>query len=78
MITSKKGNNKIIEKLTKKITPTKKIEDKEIKEVKRKLNTVETSKNEIEENKNEKDVDINEVLKQLSQYLTERDKKDRG
>lgn len=78
MITSKKGNNKIIEKLTKKITPTKKIEDKEIKEVKRKLNTVETSKNEIEENNDKKDVDINEVLKQLSQYLTERDKKDRG
>ena len=75
MVTSKKGNNKIIEKLTKKMTPTKKIEDKEIKEVKRKLNTVESSKNVVEENKNEQDVDINVVLKQLSQYLTDSDAK---
>ena len=75
MVTSKRGNNKIIEKLTKKMTPTKKIEDKEIKEVKRKLNTVESSKNAVEKNKNEQDVDINVVLKQLSQYLTDSDAK---
>lgn len=51
----------------------KKIEENEMQEVKRKLSEVEniTSK---EDDKKEK-VDINVVLKQLSQYLTESDKK---
>lgn len=78
MITSKskKSSNGIVEKLTKKATPIKKIEDSEIKEVKKKLSTVETegSKDNNSGNKQE-DIDINSVLKQLSQYLTDNDKK---
>lgn len=56
-----------------KMNSKKKIEDNEIKEVKRKISEVE-SENTKAENKND-DVDINSVLKQLSQYLTENDKK---
>lgn len=73
VIATKKSNNKLIEKLTKKSTPAKKIEDNEIKEVKKKLNTVEKESSQKKEEK--EDIDINVVLKQLSQYLTENDKK---
>ena len=73
IITTKKSNNKLINKLTKKSAPTKKIEDNEIKEVKKKLNSVE-KENDTKKDKQE-DIDINVVLKQLSQYLTENDKK---
>lgn len=73
VIATKKSNNKLIEKLTKKSAPAKKIEDNEIKEVKKKLNSVE-KENESKKDKQE-DIDINVVLKQLSQYLTENDKK---
>ena len=73
IVTSKKSNNKLIEKLTKKSAPAKKIEDNEIKEVKKKLNSVE-KENDTKKDKQE-DIDINVVLKQLSQYLTENDKK---
>lgn len=73
VIATKKSNNKIIEKLTKKTSPAKKIEDNEIKEVKKKLNSVE-KENDTKKDKQE-DIDINVVLKQLSQYLTENDKK---
>lgn len=74
---SKKSNNRLVEKLTKKVSPTKKIEDNEIKEVKKKLSIVETDGSNVNnENNNKKDdVDINAVLKQLSQYLTDNDKK---
>lgn len=73
VVTSKKSG-----KLTKKTTPIKKIEESEIREVKRKLDSVELgeSKNEKQNNdNNNQDVDINVVLKQLSQYLTDNDKK---
>lgn len=73
IITTKKSNNKLINKLTKKSAPAKKIEDNEIKEVKKKLNSVERE-NDTKKDKQE-DIDINVVLKQLSQYLTENDKK---
>lgn len=73
VIATKKSNNKLIDKLTKKSAPTKKIEDNEIKEVKKKLNSVE-KENDTKKDKQE-DIDINVVLKQLSQYLTENDKK---
>ena len=73
VIATKNSNNKIIEKLTKKTSPAKKIEDNEIKEVKKKLNSVE-KENDTKKDKQE-DIDINVVLKQLSQYLTENDKK---
>lgn len=73
IIATKKSNNKLINKLTKKSTPSKKIEDNEIKEVKKKLNSVE-KENDTKKDKQE-DIDINVVLKQLSQYLTENDKK---
>lgn len=73
IIATKKSNNKLINKLTKKSTPAKKIEDNEIKEVKKKLNSVE-KENDTKKDKQE-DIDINVVLKQLSQYLTENDKK---
>ena len=73
IIATKKSNNKLINKLTKKSAPTKKIEDNEIKEVKKKLNSVE-KENDTKKDKQE-DIDINVVLKQLSQYLTENDKK---
>ncbi|MBQ3408830.1 MAG: CpsD/CapB family tyrosine-protein kinase [Clostridia bacterium] len=73
VVTSKKSNNKIIDKLTKKTTPVKKVEDDEIKEVKKKLNSVEKESSQKSETK--EDIDINIVLKQLSQYLTENDKK---
>lgn len=73
VIATKKSNNKLIEKLTKKSTPAKKIEDNEIKEVKKKLNSVEKESTQKKEEK--EDIDINVVLKQLSQYLTENDKK---
>ena len=73
VIATKKSNNKLIEKLTKKSTPAKKIEDNEIKEVKKKLNSVEKESSQKKEEK--EDIDINVVLKQLSQYLTENDKK---
>ena len=57
----------------------KKIEDNEIKEVKEKLNQVEgapAKEEQVKENKEDPDdVDINLVLKQLSRYLTETDKK---
>lgn len=79
IVTSKKSNSNLMKKLTKKTTPTKKIEEDEIKAVKKKLNSVEaeTSKeNDKKEVKNQEDIDINSVLKQLSQYLTENDKKD--
>ena len=73
IIATKKSNNKLINKLTKKSAPTKKIEDNEIKEVKKKLNSAE-KENDTKKDKQE-DIDINVVLKQLSQYLTENDKK---
>jgi capsular exopolysaccharide synthesis family protein len=73
IVATKKSNNKLINKLTKKSTPAKKIEDNEIKEVKKKLNSVE-KENDTKKDKQE-DIDINVVLKQLSQYLTENDKK---
>lgn len=73
VIMTKRSSNKLIDKLTKKSTPAKKIEDNEIKEVKKKLNFVEK---ENDQKKDEKeDIDINNVLKQLSQYLTENEKK---
>lgn len=69
IVTSKKGifsapktNNK------------KKVEEDEIKEVKKKLKEVD-SKPKKEEKPQEEDVDINLVLKQLSKYLTETEKK---
>lgn len=74
IVAAKKSNNKLIEKLTKKTTPVKKVEESEIKEVKKKLNSVDVEDNKKEEEKKE-DIDINAVLKQLSQYLTENDKK---
>ena len=48
-----------------------------MKEVKRKLNAVDskTKKNTKQEKIEDEDVDINIVLKQLSRYLTETDKK---
>ena len=57
-----------------KLNSKKKIEDNEIKEVKRKLNEVENVPEKRDE-KPQEDVDINLVLKQLSKYLTEADKK---
>ncbi|MBO5349471.1 MAG: CpsD/CapB family tyrosine-protein kinase [Clostridia bacterium] len=56
-----------------KSTPKKKIEDEEINEVKRKIEEVENTTSNNENLK--QDVDINAVLKQLSQYLSENDKK---
>lgn len=77
IVTSKKSSNKFIEKLTQKTTATKKIEDSEIKEVKKKLNSVDTGKSKVEKNDKSQDenIDINAVLKQLTQYLTENDNK---
>lgn len=77
IVTSKKSNSKIVAKFTEKLAPKKKIEDKEIAAVKNKLDAVEQIEN-AEKSKpveNEEDVDINAVLKQLSQYLTDSDKK---
>lgn len=68
IITSKKSTG-----ATTKTNTKKKVEDSEIKEVKRKLNQVESKPK--KEEKNPEDVDINLVLKQLSKYLTETDKK---
>lgn len=79
IITSKKSSSNIMRKLTKKATPAKKVEEDEIKAVKKKLNSVdvESSKNnKKKDSKNQEEIDINSVLKQLSQYLTENDKKD--
>lgn len=55
----------------------KKVEENDVKEVKKKLNAVEEKpKKQVKDNKKEdEDVDINLVLKQLSRYLTENDKK---
>lgn len=79
IITSKKSSNKLIDKLTKKTSAVKKVEESEIKEVKKKLNSVEvegTKKDKKDKAKEQtEDIDINAVLKQLSQYLTENDKK---
>ncbi len=83
IVKSKKSNNKIVEKLIKKTTPVKKVEDNEIKEVKKKLSTVKTEENNnksnnnnsINNDNNKEDIDINIVLKQLSQYLTDKEKK---
>ena len=79
VVTSGKGSNKIIDKLTKKTQTTKKVEESEIKEVKEKLNSVDndksSKKSKKEDVKEQEDIDINAVLKQLSQYLTENDKK---
>ena len=72
-ITASSNNNKLLEKFTKKATPIKRVEESEIKEVKEKLNSVDVE-NETETEKKE-DVDINAVLKQLTQYLTENEKK---
>lgn len=73
MSTTSKSNNKIMEKFTKKIAPVKRVEESEIKEVKKKLNSVEVENEpKVEQKEN---VDINSVLKQLSQYLTENEKK---
>lgn len=77
IVTSKKSNSKIAAKFTEKLAPKKKIEDAEIAAVKNKLDAVEQNEN-SEKNKTvetEEDVDINAVLKQLSQYLTDSDKK---
>lgn len=68
IVTSKKSWTDNIKSSSKK-----KIEDDEINEVKRKIKEVENV-NSKDENKKE-DVDINAVLQQLSQYLTESDKK---
>jgi len=73
-IVSAKSSNTFMDKLTKKAVPTKKVEENEIKEVKKRLNSVEKESASTEEAKKE-DIDINIVLKQLSQYLTENDKK---
>jgi len=79
VVTSGKGSNKIIDKLTKKTQTTKKVEESKIKEVKEKLNSVDndksSKKSKKEDVKEQEDIDINAVLKQLSQYLTENDKK---
>lgn len=69
IVTSKKGVFS-----APKATSKKKIEEEEIKEVKKKLNKVD-SKPKKEEKSQEEDVDINLVLKQLSKYLTETEKK---
>ena len=73
IVTSKSVEPQTATKTSKK----KKVEESEIKEVKRKLNEVESPKKETKkESKNQdEDVDINLVLKQLSKYLTETDKK---
>lgn len=79
VVTSRKNSSNFMKKLTTKATPTKKIEEDEIKEVKKKLNSVEAESSKDNKKKDEKsqeDIDINSVLKQLSQYLTENDKKD--
>lgn len=72
-VVSSKSNNAFIDKLTKKSVPVKKVEENEIKEVKKRLNSVEKENSAVEEQK--EDIDINVVLKQLSQYLTENEKK---
>lgn len=77
IVASKKSNSKFTAKFTEKMTPKKKIEDAEIAAVKNKLDAVEKSE-ELQKAKNvdsQEDVDINSVLKQLSQYLTDTDKK---
>ena len=56
-----------------KVNSKKKIEDDEINEVKRKLREVENES--IKEENKKEDIDINSVLQQLSQYITESDKK---
>lgn len=69
IVTTKKSSNKLL--------PKKKIEEAEIEAVKNKLDEVEQTEN-IEKNstvESEDNVDINTVLKQLSQYLTDTDKK---
>ena len=53
----------------------KKVEDNEIKEVKKKLNEVDSKPKKTQKEKEEEEVDINVVLKQLSKYLTETDRK---
>lgn len=68
IVTSKKGWTDNI-----KVNSKKKIEDSEINEVKRKIKAVE-KETPKDENKKE-DIDVNTVLQQLSQYLTESDKK---
>ncbi len=80
IITSKKSSNKILEKLTSKLSTKKKIEDNEITEVKKKIDKVENKdSNKIvkvdEKNDKQEDVDINDVLKQLSKYLSDSEKK---
>lgn len=75
IVTTKKS--KIAEKFTEKLAPKKKLEDSEITAVKNKLDAVNQIAN-VEKNKEseaDEDVDINSVLKQLSQYLTDSDKK---
>jgi capsular exopolysaccharide synthesis family protein len=70
--TTKKGKKFNFNKNTS--TNKKKIEDHEIDEVKRKLDAVETLNKKEESKSSEENIDINNVLKQLSQYL-ENDKK---
>lgn len=69
IVTSKKGGFS-----APKANNKKKVEEQEITEVKKKLNKVDT-KPKKEEKAEEEDVDINLVLKQLSKYLTETEKK---
>ena len=76
IVTAKKSNNKLIEKLTQKSTAVKKVEESEIKEVKKRLNSVDTGKAKSDKKEeSQENIDINVVLKQLSQYLTENDNK---
>ena len=53
----------------------KKLEDNEIKEVKKKLSKVDKPANKEEKKENNEEIDINSVLKQLTQYLSETEKK---
>lgn len=75
-ITTTKKSNKFTSifsgnKSNKMSNRVKKVEEKEINEVKRKLEQVDTSK----DVKKDENVDINNVLQQLSQYLSDSDKK---
>lgn len=72
IVTSKKATS-----TSSKQNSKKKVEENDVKEVKKRLNAVdEKPKKQVKENKKEdEDVDINVVLKQLSRYLTENDKK---
>ena len=75
IVTSKKSNGKLATKFTEKLAPKKKLEESEITAVKNKLDQVEKTEDIEKSVENEENVDINTVLKQLSQYLTDSDKK---